>query len=63
MSTDTLLHILEIFIIGAPLWWGVIRLVSIMRDFPPHLHDNGNIIYPKGYEPGKRVALYRTENK
>jgi hypothetical protein len=52
MTTDTLLHLAEIFIIGAPLWWSAIRLASILRDFPPHRHDNGHIIYPKGYEPG-----------
>lgn len=23
----------------------------LKRDFPPHRHDNGLIVYPKGYEP------------
>jgi hypothetical protein len=29
------------------------RLVSLFGDFPPHRHDNGHILYPKGYEPTK----------
>lgn len=62
MNTDTLLHIVEILVIGAPLWWSVIRLVSIMKDFPPHLHDNESIRYPKGFEPGKRQTLFRSKS-
>ncbi|HLW51288.1 MAG TPA: hypothetical protein VKW06_00465 [Candidatus Angelobacter sp.] len=27
------------------------RLIGILRDFPPHRHVNGHIIYPDGYEP------------
>jgi len=27
------------------------RLMGVFKDFPPHRHDNGHIIYPKGYEP------------
>lgn len=27
------------------------RLLGIFETFPPHLHDNGRIVYPKGYEP------------
>ena len=53
MTTDNMLHIAEILVIGAPLWWGAIRLASIFKDFPPHRHTNGHIFYPKGYEPGK----------
>lgn len=59
MTTDNLLHIAEILVIGAPLWWSAIRLASILKDFPPHRHDNGNIIYPKGYEPSRVQTLFR----
>lgn len=27
------------------------RLLNVSIDFPPHRHVNGNISYPKGYEP------------
>ena len=27
------------------------RLIDLFDTFPPHLHDNGRIVYPKGYEP------------
>jgi hypothetical protein len=51
MSTDTLLHLLEIVVLGTPLWWGGIRLVNVLREYPPHRHVNGKIEYPKGMEP------------
>lgn len=63
MSADNLLHIIEIVVIGAPLWWSVFRLASILRDFPPHRHDNGHIIYPKGYEPGKVETIFKVQAK
>ena len=59
MSADNILHIIEIIFIGAPIWWGVFRLASILKDFPPHRHDNGNILYPKGYEPSAIQTLYK----
>lgn len=28
------------------------RISSLMRDYPPHLHVNGKIIYPPDRQPG-----------
>ena len=27
------------------------RLEQIFQDFPPHRHDNGNIVFPRGMKP------------
>lgn len=27
------------------------RVTSVLRDFPPHRHVNGLIVYPDGYAP------------
>lgn len=53
MSLDTLLHLAEIIVVGAPLWWGAFRIASILRDFPPHRHVGRDILYPKGYGPSQ----------
>lgn len=52
MTAELIFHGVEIFILGVPLWWGAIRLAIILREYPPHRHDNGHILYPAGYEPG-----------
>lgn len=51
MTLDNLLHVFEIVVVGAPLWWGAIRVASLLKDFPPHRHVGREIIYPKGYLP------------
>jgi hypothetical protein len=28
------------------------RWLDVMKDYPPHRHFNGRIVYPKGMEPG-----------
>ena len=41
-------------IIAAVAWRGIRainRLMSILQDYPPHRHVNGNILFPKGFEP------------
>ena len=63
MSFDNFLHVVEILVLGAPLWWSAFRLASLFKDFPPHRHDNGHIIYPKGYEPGRVEALFKAQPK
>lgn len=54
-------HVTEIAIllfgVAAPITYGVIRLVAMLKDFPPHKHINGKILYPKGYEPGQVETL------
>lgn len=54
MPLDLTIHVTELLLIlGA-----VVRVVGVanrinmvLKDFPPHRHDNGNVIYPKGFEP------------
>lgn len=58
MSTDSILHIVEIVAIGAPLWWNIARRWMLDKEYPPHLHEynrdgSPTIRYPRGYEPGK----------
>lgn len=43
------------------LWKGIRvanRILFVLRDFPPHRHVNGSIIYPDGYEPPAMEKLY-----
>lgn len=54
MHSEYLFHGGELltFIIVA---WYVIkaanRVMDVLKDFPPHRHINGSIVYPDGYEP------------
>lgn len=62
MSLDTILHLAEIFVLGAPLWYGAIRVSILLREYPPHIHEydrdgRQTIRYPKGYEPGQVQAI------
>ena len=59
MTTDNILHIIEILVVGAPIWGVAFRLTSIIKDFPPHRHANGNIIYPKGFEPSEVQVMFK----
>ena len=37
------------------IWKGIRtlnRLYDILIDFPPHRHENGLVLFPKGFEPG-----------
>jgi len=29
------------------------RWIDVMREYPPHRHFNGRILYPSGMEPGR----------
>ena len=56
MTPEIIFHAIEIVVLGAPLWWGVLRVAVILREFPPHRHINGStIVYPHGMEPGEAV--------
>lgn len=57
ISFDTQVHLVEIVVLGVPLWYTAIRFFFVIREYPPHIHDNGLIRYPRGYEPGKIVKL------
>jgi hypothetical protein len=34
------------------------RVFTVLKDFPPHRHINGSIVYPEGYEPTVVQHLY-----
>lgn len=38
------------------------RVMSVLQDFPPHRHENGSIIFPKGFEPTEKQTLFRKES-
>ena len=51
---------LILIIVQAPILFGVVkvvRFVNIQKDFPPHRHINGSVLYPAGYEPGPPQVL------
>lgn len=61
MNWDHIYHISELLGLLTVLWKGnraINRLIDVLKDFPPHRHENGLVIYPKDYEPGevKRIA-------
>lgn len=39
------------------LLWRLNRLVNVQKDFPPHRHINGKILYPRDFAPGKAQAV------
>lgn len=63
MNLDNALHIVEIIVIGTPIWYGAIRLSILLREFPLHLHEYSregvpSIRYPRGYEPGHVEEIF-----
>lgn len=54
---EIIFHVAElavlIFGVAAPLIWSWLRLRSLLKDFPPHRHVDGVILYPQGYTPGR----------
>ena len=52
-------------IIGIPgaayVGWKMVRaanrILDVLKDFPPHRHMNGKIIYPKGFAPSEIETL------
>jgi hypothetical protein len=51
---DLTFHVFELLTLAAVAWKvikAVNRFTDVLKDFPPHRHDNGNVIYPKGFEP------------
>lgn len=37
--------------------WKILRLISLQKDYPPHRHVNGKIIYPKDYAPEQAQSM------
>jgi hypothetical protein len=55
ITLDNTIHISEAIAIVGGLWKinrSFVRFLDIMKDFPPHRHVNGKIMYPKGFNPG-----------
>jgi len=55
-TLDYLFHSGQLGIFVMVAWYLIKRLnrdESLKRDFPPHRHVNGSIIYPQEYEPGR----------
>lgn len=51
-----------LILLGVPLWGGVIKIFSVFREYPPHVHDEkdvSRIKYPRGMEPSE----FRKEGK
>jgi len=40
-----------------PSIWGAVKLFILLRSFPMHLHVNGKVVYPEGWEPPVVKAL------
>ena len=57
---DNAIHISTLLVI-AKMAYHVIkasnRIEDILKDFPPHRHVNGKIIFAKGFEPAKSETL------
>lgn len=69
MNPDTI-HLTLSFVVSSGMllliWKGirvVNRLWDVLKDYPPHRHDNGHIVFPKGFEPPETQDLYRTGNR
>lgn len=63
MTPELWFHAIEIFVmifgLTIPMIWGIFRVLSLLKDFPPHRHQNGNVIYPSGYEPSVVQTLFK----
>jgi hypothetical protein len=59
MTPELWFHAVEILVlifgIAMPAMWGAFRLAMLVREYPPHRHINGKIVFPKGYEPSEVV--------
>jgi hypothetical protein len=65
VTMDLTIHLAEaLTVIGATLTCSFFviraanRVYNVLRDFPPHRHINGKIIYPEGYDPPRVENLY-----
>lgn len=66
MSFDLTFHVAELLVIGAAAWRVIVaanRVSSLLKDFPPHRHVNGSVIYPDGYQPTPVQRLGGLEQK
>lgn len=58
-ALDLLLHGGNVGVLALAAWVGIKVLnrlnrdESLRRDYPPHRHINGSVVYPAEYEPAK----------
>lgn len=61
MNFDITVHVAELLTIIAAAFF-VVRAANrvwyLLKDYPPHRHVNGSIVYPPDFEPTKVQALY-----
>ena len=56
MNIDLTFHAAELLVLLGVAWKVISalnRFTGILRDYPPHRHINGKIIFPDGYTPTK----------
>ena len=62
MNWDTAFHAGELLVlllgIALPSWKNHTYLRAVLRNYPPHLHNNGDILYPKGFDPPQIVKRH-----
>ncbi len=54
MSSEIWYHageLLTLIVAGARVVRAADRVLDVMKDFPPHRHVNGHVIYPEGNLP------------
>ena len=58
---DLTVHLSE-FCVLAAVSWRVIktanRILDVLKDFPPHRHISGKILYPDAFEPTVIESLH-----
>lgn len=63
MNPELYTHLAEIVVL-AGFGWRIIRkltgILDALKEYPPHRHVNGKILYPKDYEPGREAKLATT---
>jgi hypothetical protein len=60
-QADLTFHVANLIVI-ALVSWKVVRAAnrveSVLKDFPPHRHSNGHILFPKGFEPTRVYEMH-----
>lgn len=54
MNFEYTFHVAELLVLLGVAWRVIVaanRITGVLKDFPPHRHVNGAVIYPEGYEP------------
>lgn len=61
MSFDLTFHTAELLTVLTAAFFVIRaanRVYSVLRDYPPHAHINGSIVYPEGFPPPVTQRLY-----